>query len=216
MVATFFAAQCSPHWKVIENDSPHRVVVVFGDSLALGVGASTPDNGFMQVLFRQVRQHDPSAEFDDYAVAGATANDVLSDQVPRAESVQPTDVWICVGANDATHGTPAEQYAKAQRSVLQALRTHAPGAHIVVFGVPDVSRSPLLPGIVKIKLHNDAAMENDAARDAARDTEAEFVDLFSFSDRNLDLSQDFSPDGFHPNDHGYAAVAEYATRASVP
>jgi hypothetical protein len=81
-----------------------------------------------------------------------------------------------------------------------------------VFG-DSLSRSILLPGIVRIRLHSDAALHNDAARDAARLSESDFVDLFSFSDRGLDLPQDFTSDAFPSNDAGIAAIASSAQSA---
>lgn len=205
--------QCSArHWTVVRNAAAHHRVLVFGDSLALGVGASTPDNGFVPLIVAEMRRSDPLIQLVNFSAAGATASDVLSDQVPRSASNPATDVWLCVGANDVTHGTPTDQYTTIDHALVAALRTNWPGAHIVVFGTPDVSRSPLLPGIAKIKLHNDAALESDAAAQAARDGQADFVDLFTFSDRELDVSDDFSQDYFHPNDRGYAAIAAFAAK----
>jgi len=213
IAAALAAAQCSAHrWHVIQNDASQRSVLVFGDSLALGEGASVPERGFVGLLFDRVRASDPTARLSNYAVAGSVAQDVATGQLSRANGATATDVWLCVGGNDVTHGTPVEQFASTEHALVGAIRTAWPQAHIIVFGVPDVSRSPALPGIAKIKLHNDAALDDEAAMDAARAAAADFVDLFDFSDRQLDVSADFSPDAFHPNDSGYAAIAEFAAK----
>lgn len=214
--AALLLSQCSQHWNVVRNGAAHRTIAVFGDSLATGVGASTPDNGFVNLLFNNVRQADPDAQIANFAVGGSTVSDVLdSASVQAGRTAEPTDVWICVGGNDVTHGTPTEQFASTEHALIAALRRSWPKAHIVVFGVPDVSRSPSLPGSTKILFHNDASLDNDAARDAAKSGEADFVDLFWFSDSKLDISQDFAADEFHPNDRGYAAIAAYALKDGV-
>jgi acyl-CoA thioesterase-1 len=208
--------QCSSHrWPVIRNAAAQHSILVFGDSLAVGVGASTPERGFVGILLDRVRIADPGAQLANFAASGALAQDVVSGQLPNATGVAATDVWLCIGGNDVTHATPSDQFSSTEHAIVAAIRTTWPQAHIVVFGVPDVSRSPLLPGIAKIKLHNDASLDNDAAMDAARAQSADFVDLFTFSDRELDLSADFSPDAFHPNDRGYAAIAAFAASVAL-
>jgi lysophospholipase L1-like esterase len=208
--------QCSSHrWSVIHNAVAQHSILVFGDSLALGVGASTPDRGFVGLLLDQVRSTDPGVQLANFAVSGALAQDVVNGQIPNAAGVAATDVWLCVGGNDVTHGTATDQFSSTEHALVAAIRTAWPQAHIVVFGVPDVSRSPLLPGIAKIKLHNDAALDDHPAMDAERSQAADFVDLFTFSDRELDLSADFSPNAFHPNDRGYAAIATFAANVAL-
>lgn len=212
MTWALFALCCctGEHWTVVHNDAAHRSIVVFGDSLALGVGASSSDNGFVQLLVDRMRRDDPDATVANFAVGGATVNDVAQQQTARAAGLSATDVWLCVGGNDVTHATPTDQFSASEQALAAQLRAMWPAAHIIIFGVPDVSRSPDFPGVVKIRLHGDAGVDNGAAEDAARASQADFVDLYSFSDTDLDVSADFSADAFHPNDRGYAAIADFA------
>src|SRR5207302_4071547 len=124
-----------------------RSIVVLGDSLAVGVGASSPDRGFVGLLVQKVRVADPGAALVNYASPGATAADVAGDQLRRAfeESADATDVWLCVGGNDVTHATPADEFSSTEHGLVASLRARWPRAHIVIFGVPDLPRSPLLP-----------------------------------------------------------------------
>ncbi|HYK54577.1 MAG TPA: SGNH/GDSL hydrolase family protein [Candidatus Eremiobacteraceae bacterium] len=198
-------------WPVIHNDSPHRIVIVFGDSLAAGVGASTPDHAFAAIMFSQLTNGDASSEFDDIAISGATVADVLDTQLPDAEAraLDATDVWLCVGGNDIFHGTPTDAFSTTEHTVVARLRSDWPKAHIVVFGVPDVTRTPLLPGLAQF--HDMASADNAAAKDAARESQADFVDLFSFTD-SQNVAGQLSSDSLHPDDTGHAAIAAYADK----
>ncbi len=196
----------------VREVTAHHSIVVFGDSLALGTGASDAAHGFTFVLFRHVLANDPSAQITSYAVGGAKVADVTADQVPQAKSSSPTDVWICVGGNDVTHGTSEEQFAMNEKTLLRSVRLHWPDARIVVFGVPDVSRSALFAGMTRLVLHRLAAADNDATYAAARDAGADFVDLYKFSERVMDVDRDLSADNFHPNDRGHVAIANFAER----
>jgi lysophospholipase L1-like esterase len=210
------ASSMSPHRQpIVHNGAAHHEIVVFGDSLAIGVGASSRDSGFVPLLVARVRRTDPTSRVRNFAAGGATADDVLWKQLPRAAGSGATDVWLCVGGNDVARMQLIDRFPSTEHALVSALRRRFPGAHIVVFGVPDISRAPKFPAILRTHLHDDAALDNAAAADAARDAGADFVDLFSFSDRQLDLSADLSPDRFHPNDRGYAAIAEFSSKAVI-
>jgi len=198
-------------WTVVHNDAPHRSVIVFGDSLAAGVGASTPDHGFAALMFLQLSSGDASSQFDDLAISGSTVADVLDKQVPEAEArgIAATDVWLCVGGNDVFQGTSTDAYSTTEHSLVARIRSSWPQAHIIVFGVPDVTRTPLLPGVAQF--HDVASADNAAAADAARQSQADFVDLLSFTD-SQNVAGQLSSDSLHPDDAGHAAIAAYAEK----
>lgn len=198
------------HWSVVHDDAAHRTVVVFGDSLAAGVGASTPANGFAALMFASLTNGDPQSSFVDLAVSGSTVGDVIDTQLPEADGrgVEPTDVWLCVGGNDVFHGTPTDAFSTSEHSLVAQLRGRWPAAHVIVFGIPDVTRAQLVPGLSQF--HDMAAADNAAAKDAARVSQADFVDLFAFTDSQGDVAADISSDALHPNDAGHAAIAAFA------
>jgi lysophospholipase L1-like esterase len=204
------ARQAGPATQTRTFGPQHRVLV-FGDSLALGSGASNPERGFTFLLYRELLRKDPDAQITSFAVDGATVNDVLHDELARSDGDPATDVWICVGGNDVTHSTEADRFAIEEAAVVDIARRRWPFAKVVVFGVPDVSRSPLFFGGARLELRRLADLDNRAARDAAAQNQAVFVDLFAFGKR-LNPLRDLSPDNFHPNDSGYEAMAVFAQR----
>ena len=209
--ATILCGCGGERWTVVHNAAPHRTVIVFGDSLAAGVGASAPDHGFAALMFAQLSNGDASSELDDLAISGSTVADVLDKQVPDAEvrGISATDVWLCVGGNDVFHGTSTDAFSTTEHSLVARLRSSWPQAHIIVFGVPDVTRTPLLPGLAQF--HDMASADNAAAADAAKQSQADFVDLFSFTD-SQNVAGQLSSDSLHPDDAGHAAIAAYAEK----
>ncbi|MBC5804898.1 MAG: SGNH/GDSL hydrolase family protein [Candidatus Eremiobacter antarcticus] len=184
-------------------------ILVFGDSLALGTGASDPARGFTFLLYRDIRATNRNARITNYAAGGSKVSDVLNYQVPRAADEEVTDVWLCVGANDVTRSTPPERFAADENRLLMAVHRRWPKAALVVFGVPDVSRSPLFSGQSRAVFKTLASEDDRAARAAAMKVHAVFVDLFVLGAR-ADAAHDFARDNFHPNDRGYAGIARYA------
>ncbi|MDQ2817005.1 MAG: SGNH/GDSL hydrolase family protein [Candidatus Eremiobacteraeota bacterium] len=197
----------------VREAPPRRSIDVFGDSLALGTGASDASLGFTFLLFRSIEQREPTAQITDYAVGGARLADLESIEIPRARGEAPTDVWICGGANDVTRGTPAAKFPVQARRLLGSVRARWPRAALVVFGVPDVSRSPLFAGYARNGLHRAAQRDNAALQAAARSAGARFVDLFAFSQSVGITGRYLAADNFHPNDQGHAAIAAYAAKA---
>ncbi|HEY7994800.1 MAG TPA: SGNH/GDSL hydrolase family protein [Candidatus Eremiobacteraceae bacterium] len=198
-------------WAVVHNAATHRTVIVFGDSLAAGVGASTPNHGFAALMFAQLSSGDAASKFDDFAIGGSTVADVLDTQLPDAEArgIDATDIWLCVGANDVFHGTAADAFSTTEHSLVARIRSSWPQAHIIVFGVPDVTRTPFLPGVAQF--HDMASADNAAAADAAKESQSDFVDLFSFTDSH-NVAGQLSSDSLHPDDAGHTAIAAYAEK----
>jgi lysophospholipase L1-like esterase len=140
--------------------------VALGDSYSSGVGAGdyisssgNCDRSSLAYPEQWAGAHSP-ASFVSVACSGATTADVLSSQV-SALSASTTLVSITIGGNDAGFSsvmetcvlestssclkavTAAEAYVASQlparlSTTLQAIRTDAPAAKIVVLGYPDL------------------------------------------------------------------------------
>src|SRR5579872_64705 len=163
------AAGCSAHapqQPATPPSSARHPILVFGDSLALGMGASDSAHGFAFVLYRAVLARDPGAQITNVAVSGARVDDVLHEELPRAQNGAATDVWVCVGGNDVTRGTPTSRFATDYAALLAAIVRRWPGARLAVFGVPDVSRSPLFAGAANREMRALAEADNAAAHSA--------------------------------------------------
>lgn len=186
----------------------HRILVL-GDSLALGMGASDSAHGFAFVLYRAVLARDPTAEITNVAVSGARVEDVLDHELPRARTAAATDIWVCVGGNDVTRGTGTTRFATEYEALLAAIGRRWPRARLAVFGVPDVSRSPLFAGAANREIKTLAAADNAATRSAARRHHAVFIDLFALGPHVVP-ARDFAADNFHPSDAGHQAIADAA------
>lgn len=184
-------------------------IVTLGDSLALGIGASAPRNGFVFRAFLRVLERRPGSRIDSYAIGGATAADVLRLQVPRLARVRADAVVVCVGGNDVVRRVGTDQFAETYVRLLARVRALQPHAAIVCCGVPDVGLSPLFTGadhdaVTRLSRDDDAAI-----RDAAKRAGARFADLFAITVRaRREANRFLSDDRFHPSDAGYAALAD--------
>lgn len=160
--------------------------VVLGDSMSQGIGASAPDRGWVGALRDQLPHR-----VVNLSVSGGLIRDVIDRQLPalRSLDVVPDLVTVMIGSNDL--------FNRRQRHLVEA---HA--AELVDV-LPAGAVVASLPQPRRV-----ARAFNDAVVDAGQYRLAEFRDprLRSWSGR-------LAADRFHPNDAGYAAMAEIMAEA---
>jgi lysophospholipase L1-like esterase len=184
-------------------------IVVLGDSLAFGTGASAPRNAFVFRAFLRVRAQHPGSRVDNYAIGGSTAADVLRLQAPRLAGARADVVVICVGGNDVVHRIAPDDFARTYAQLVARVRALQPRAAVVCCGVPDVGLSPLFTGADHDAVTRLARADDAAIRAAARRAGAAFVDLYATTLREHgDVNRFLSEDRFHPSDAGYAELAD--------
>jgi acyl-CoA thioesterase I len=104
--------------------------VVLGDSTAQGLGAATPDGGYVgQVLAGLRAQSGRPWRVLNLSVSGSLTRDVISTQLPRVPA--GADLVTCgVGVNDILYTSPGKLFAD-----LRALIAALPG-HTVLLDLP--------------------------------------------------------------------------------
>jgi len=117
-------AAFASHWRahndrVLEQEGP--LWVVLGDSTAQGLGASSPDHGYVGQVLAELRQetHLPWRVLN-LSVSGALTRDVLNGQLPRLSAVTPDLVTCGVGFNDILYTKPSALFASL-RALIAAV-----------------------------------------------------------------------------------------------
>lgn len=187
-------------------------IVALGDSLAVGVGASAPENGFIFQSYLRVLARRPESRIDDFAIGGARVADVVRLQIPRLAHHRADIAIVCVGANDVVRHTSPARFAASYGELVERLRTALPTARLIACGVPDVALSPLFTGGESGTIAHLSAEDDAAIRAVAKNSGSAFADLYALTRRDrADAAQFLSDDRFHPSDAGYAAFAAILT-----
>lgn len=103
------------------------MLMIFGDSVAAGVGAPHPEQSIAGLL---ARDH-PQASVINHARSGARAADVLAQMATARE--RAAALWLNVGGNDVLALTPLNRLEADMRAVLAAARQRS---DLVVLTVP--------------------------------------------------------------------------------
>ena len=164
--------------------------VALGDSMAQGVGASAYDRGWVGQLAASV----PDYRLVNLSVYGGRVTDVVERQIPAMLSlgVEPDLVTVVIGSNDLISRRLREALPAALGEMLRLLPAGT------VIGSQPGGR----PGSLEFNRQVD-----DAAA-AGRVTVADFRDPRMRSWRGK-----LSSDHFHPNDAGYAGMAQIVAEA---
>ncbi len=171
----------------VQADCP--LWVVLGDSMAQGIGASAYDRGWPGQLAERLPHH----RLVNLSVSGGRLTDLLERQIPAMEALGDADlVTVIVGSNDLFSRRLREALPARLAEVLRRL---PPGS---IVGTQPGGRSGALEFN---RLVDEVAAERGLVI-------AEFRDPRMRSWRGK-----LSIDHFHPNDLGYAGMAEIVAEA---
>jgi lysophospholipase L1-like esterase len=163
--------------------------VAFGDSLTAGVGASD-GNSYPALLEKRL-----GIPILNFGTPGATAQDALSkiDEVLKAE---PKVVLLCFGGNDTLQSVPHQQTFGNLSQIIDQL--HSAGAFVVLIGIRSAS--------VRDKYRSEF-------KKLAKEKRVLLVpNILAGVLGNPGMMSDY----VHPNDQGYAAIAERLEKVLAP
>jgi lysophospholipase L1-like esterase len=184
-------------------------VVVLGDSIAFGTGASRSEDTLGSRLAAALTGDGFDVDLRVLAVPGAVSAQLAS-QVRRAEQLAPDLAVVVIGANDLARFVPADQAAADLAAAVTVLR--AGGSDVVVVPAPDMSMVPFVPPAFRPAvqaacrlLQHRQERAAEAAGASVAHVAAEMAGAFA-ADPAM-----FSADRFHPSSAGYASIAAALT-----
>jgi len=194
-VSTFAKYWQQKNAEVKASDS--LVYVAFGDSTAQGIGASSPENGYVSLVAKKfATKTGKPVKIINLSVSGAKTDDVLSKQLPayRKLAMKPDLVTVEIGANDIKNFNAA-QFQKSFEELAQQLPKGTYVSDIPWFG-------------------GRARGSSKAAQQASviiREIVSKYgltqVDLERATHAHNGLKM-YSADYFHPSTYGYTVWAE--------
>lgn len=183
------------YWETRANLQGEVVLVVLGDSAAQSIGATLPENGYVNLLTTKISEKTgKSVLVKNISVAGAGVAQVINQQIPQLDRIDGRYYILSVGANDAIRNTPAED-------IIQQFKT----------------LTPLLPAgtfIAEIPAYrwgiaDDKVLEINAELNAMADANSlRLVPLHAPTFLNSRKGEYYDYDFFHPNNKGHELWAQ--------
>ncbi len=160
-------------------------VAVIGDSMAVGIGASSPEKGYLGLVRDQLVANDGRPwQMINLGQWGDKLTDGIERQIPALDTIPKPDLLIvCLGSNDMVWGASPRKLRKGLDAIMEAIP--APAQVSTLIGA-----SPR------------AIIANRALVRLADQYGHEVVDPW-FKWKGKQAS-----DRFHPNDEGYVLMAK--------
>lgn len=182
-------------WTQKAQESGEITYVALGDSAAQGIGATSPQRGYVGLIAANVHeQTNKKVRIINLSKTGAKMNDYLREQAPQLKRIKADLVTIEIGANDIA-AFKTDRYRSDFKKVLASLPKGTYVANMPVF--------------------NSRPASTDKAKQASRIVEEElrsypdlhFVDLQKQTTEHQNIFG-FAPDLFHPNNLSYKNWAD--------
>lgn len=183
--------------------------VALGDSYTIGTSVEARQRFPDQLVAALGPTPRSLALTANLGVNGYTSADLIGDELPALEALDPQFVTVLIGVNDIVRGVPPAAYEANVETILDALRARLPPDRIVTVAIPDYTVTPAGAD------YGDPARQH-AAIVAANSTMARlsaersicFVDIFDISLRASGDRTLVASDGLHPSGTQYAGWVE--------
>jgi acyl-CoA thioesterase I len=192
-LATTMEPDHAAYWRRRGRSPGDVLLVALGDSLAQGLGAVHPERSWAGRLADAIEARDGvRVRVVNLGVVGATAADVLADQLPVVPPEAFTDptaiVALAVGTNDAAQDVPVQEY----RRDLDALCAALPAGALVA-DVPDLQRGVVRERGMRLSaVAREVVAAHPGLRPVALEAATHRIRLW-----------EAGPDLAHPNGRGY-------------
>jgi lysophospholipase L1-like esterase len=193
---------------VLAQIQADKRLLVFGDSVVAGVGASTHALGLSgQCASAMANALEQAIAWQAIGKIGIESTQLEAGLWPKVPKDQTWDwVMISVGVNDVSGLTRRVRFYKALKQMLQQIRQHAPQAVVLFCGLPPVHSFPLLPKPLRTVFAMRARMLDQLLQKLARQHEQVLYLPVKFST----TPEAFAADGFHPSETSYARFGKAA------
>ncbi|MCW2714650.1 MAG: esterase [Frankiales bacterium] len=194
------------HWAAPQGQAGGLLYVALGDSAAQGIGASTPDRGYVGLLADRLRRSTGGpVEVVNLSKSGARISDVLDTQLPALTALRrsPDVLTVAIGGNDIRAYDRATFAAETER-LTAAL---PPGTYVAD-----------APYFMHGNWERDATQAAGLLRQEAAARGLRPVALHDALESQgwTAMLTQFAADWFHPNDRGHRVWADAFWREIEP
>lgn len=189
--------------------SDARRYVALGDSYTIGTSVRAAER-WPEQLVGALGSRPPSLELAaNLGVNGYTSADLIREELPALEALDPGFASVLIGVNDVVQGVPLTTYETNVATILDDLLARLPAERLVTVAVPDYTVTPSGADYGDPRRQHAAIVAINAVMARMADArEIAFVDIFDIS---LEAAADRSlvaGDGLHPSGAQYARWVE--------
>ena len=209
----------TPPIPLIRANSPGITIMPLGDSITFGQGSST-GGGYRLPLWQELRawgfpiyfvgslQTGPAGfDRENEGHPGWTIRQIAAEVVGWLMTYRPDIILLHIGTNDFIKNDDPTHAPARLRQLVDLITTTLPGSQVVVAQILPLPRSARLKA--EVVAYNETIPRMVQA-EVARGKHLQFVDMYHAVPPGMLLDQ------IHPNDAGYALMAQVWLHALIP
>jgi lysophospholipase L1-like esterase len=183
--------------------------VALGDSYTIGTSVH-PSARWPDQLVAALAARQPGLRLvANLGVDGYTSADVIRDELPRLDELEPGFVTLLVGVNDVIRGVAGASYETNIRVILDAFLSRLPPERILTIATPDYTVTPAGADYGDpTSRRAEIVGVNATMRRLSAERGIAFVDTFDVSGRAASDRSLVADDGLHPSGAQYALWVE--------
>jgi lysophospholipase L1-like esterase len=183
--------------------------VALGDSYTIGTAVAPSERFPDQLVAALAGGPRPLELLANLGVNGYTSADLIREELPVLDGLDPDVVTVLIGVNDAVQGVSSAAYAANVVTILDTLLGRLPADRVVAVAIPDYTVTPAGADYGDPGQQHGAIVEHNAimAR-LAHERGIAFVDIFDISLEAADDRSLVADDGLHPSGAQYARWVE--------
>jgi acyl-CoA thioesterase-1 len=176
--------------------------VALGDSYTIGTSVSADESWPSQLVARLGGRLVLTANL---GVNGYSTDDLIHNELPALDRLEPEFVTLMIGVNDVVRGVPQSTYAANIDLILDDLLARLPADRIVAVATPDYTVTPMGASFGSPAQQSAAISDfNGVLQAAAEQRGIAFVaDVFAISQAAADDPSLVADDGLHPSGAQY-------------
>lgn len=185
-----------------------HALLLLGDSLAVGIGASSPAN----TLGGQLSEEFRGVGIECRAAVGARVRD-LPAQLALASRNRYQAIVVCIGGNDIVRATPLPAFRARLARALDLCARHS--SCVIVTNCANLGGAPLFFWPWSRWLDNRSLQVRQMMDSLCREHRARFVNFCLEPERDIfrrDPERYFSADGIHPTAYAYRLCYQHLVR----
>ena len=205
--AGLFVAGCA-----VSSERPTPSVlryVALGDSYTIGTSVESPER-FPDQLVAALGPDAPTLGLAaNLGVNGYTSADLIREELPALDALDPEFATVLIGVNDVVQGVPFETYESNVARILDALLAKLPPDRILTVAIPDYTVTPAGADYGDPTRQREGIVASNAVmKRLAEGRGLTYVDIFDLSARAADDRSLVAGDGLHPSGAQYGLWVE--------
>lgn len=177
--------------------------VALGDSYTIGTSVEESVRWPNQLVDRLAGSVDLEL-VANLGVNGYASQQLIFQELPQLDPLQPNFVTLLIGVNDAVRGVPSGRYRQNLIEIFDFLLERLPATRILVVSTPDYTRTSQGAAFGDpAQQRAEIAAFNSIAREIAEMRGIAFVDISSVADQADRDPSLIAGDGLHPSGTQY-------------